>query len=374
MIAANANAGTIYSFDFQTDPLKAGWTYTPSEANGKMVFIASEGFYPDKGGKLTSPAIPCTDNRFQYYRISFKSKAEAREYWCVFFQDKDGKDVIADIYASFYPSTNFVNNVVCIRGRESATAFTMNFQATKRIEIRDLKIEAIDGAGVCDRSDKLYASIPPLKWTPPTNRLARIPNFMKKLKAGGKLRIVMLGDSIINDTNNSLWDALLMRMYPQAEIQIIPSVLGSTGCWKYREEPYFKTYVADQKPDLLMIGGISHQSNSLAIKEVIEMTKKQVGCDIILMSGPMGADTRPHVEGDMTTPLPKGTYGGNPFNEVLRTLADEQNIEFIDMNTIWYSYLYASEKPFEFFHRDILHADDRGKQVLGRVLEAYFKP
>jgi len=365
----------LYRFDFTTDPLAAGWTYSPSEAGGKLVFIPSEGYYPDKGGKLTSPVIPCTDNPWQFYRIRFETRAMTRSYWCVFFRDRGGHwESIADIYASVQPSTDWQANTVCIRGRENATAFTVNFQSTEKIEVRHLVVEPIDRDTVVAWADALYATLPPLSWTQPADRFARLPRFMERLRRGGPVRIVMLGDSIINDTNNSLWDALLMRHYPKAEVHIQPSVLGSTGCWKYREPAYFQAYVAEWKPHLLMIGGISHREDADAVREVIRLARALPDCETMLMSGPVGRDERAHTEGDLTTPLPVSPAADHPFNAALHAVAEAGQITYLDMNTIWHTYIGASQKPFEWFHRDLLHANDRGKQILGRILERFFAP
>ena len=39
-----------------------------------------------------------------------------------------------------------------------------------------------------------------------------LPKTMKTLQQGGNLRIVILGDSICNDTSNSLYETLLKRV------------------------------------------------------------------------------------------------------------------------------------------------------------------
>ncbi|MGB9643314.1 MAG: hypothetical protein ACPL3Q_09010, partial [Candidatus Ratteibacteria bacterium] len=56
----------------------------------------------------------------------------------------------------------------------------------------------------------------------------------KLLKAGEELKIVFLGDSIVNDMANSFFDVLLRRVYPSARIKIISSVRNATGCWYFK--------------------------------------------------------------------------------------------------------------------------------------------
>jgi hypothetical protein len=47
------------------------------------------------------------------------------------------------------------------------------------------------------------AAVPDVKVALPGDRLQRLPKTMARLREGGTLRIVMLGDSIINDTPRS---------------------------------------------------------------------------------------------------------------------------------------------------------------------------
>lgn len=306
--------------------------------------------------------------------MTFRSKAAGREYWAVFFEDRQGQEITSDIYASIYPSAQFVDNTVCFRGREGAVSFAVSFMSNKPLVVEDVTVESVGVESVWDWADALYATLPPIKMTLPSTGCSRLPLTLKSLNDGKPTRVVMLGDSIINDTNNSLFDALLKRLYPQADIRIVPSIMGSTGCWKYREESYFQARVLDQEPDFLMIGGISHRNDLDAIREVIRMTKSRVGCEILLMSGPVGKDYRVHDGARPDAPLPVSTYDGEPFNVRMRELADAEGVEFLDMNTLWHSYVAASGKPWEWFHRDELHANDRGKQVLARILEQFFHP
>jgi hypothetical protein len=164
-----------------------------------------------------------------------------------------------------------------------------------------------------------------------------------------------------------------LRVYPKADLKFICSVRGSTGCWYYQEPENFKKYVAALKPDLLVIGGISHKEDIDAIRRVIEMARKQIGCEVLLVSGPLDEDWRKHDDGRTEAELPVQTWTPDPFIGKQKALAAEMQIEFLDMATVWHDYLGASRKPFQWFHRDRVHGNDRGKQIAGRILEAYFK-
>lgn len=363
----------LYSFDFRSNPIDAGWRFESARADGRPVFIASEGFFPDKGAKWKSPLIRCAGDPNQYYRLSFRSRAARREYWAVFFYDNRGIEITSDIYASICPSTDFVENRACFRGRPGAASFVVSFMNNQPMTLEDVRVETVDLPDVLAWADALYATLPPISAASPQCRSGELLETRNGLRSGKALRLVMLGDSIVNDTNNSLFDALLRRLYPQSNIHVVPSINGSTGCWKYRDDPFFETFVSAPKPDLLMIGGISHRQDLESIATVIQKVRRFCPCDILLTTGPVGRDLRPYDERAPDRPLPPGTYAGDPFNARMRDLAETEKVAFLDMNTLWHSYIAASEKPWEWFHRDALHANDRGKQILGRLLEAYFR-
>lgn len=88
------------------------------------------------------------------------------------------------------------------------------------------------------------------------------------LTEGGDLRLLALGDSIVNDTMRSGWVAKLQEAYPKARIQATVYVRGGGGCQHYREEDRVAKNIIPQKPDLVLIGGIS-QKNVESIRDVV---------------------------------------------------------------------------------------------------------
>lgn len=252
--------------------------------------------------------------------------------------------------------------------------FRLQFISHGVVDVRDVVVEQVTAAEVRRWAERFYADLPPLQYTPGRGRWEHLPRTMDRLLRGGVLRVVMLGDSIVNDTNNSNWDALIGRQYPHCRIQVITSVRGSTGCWFYQQPDALKTYVIDRHPELLIIGGISHREDLDAIRNVILAAKEATGCEVLLMSGPMGRDWRPHDPADPAIGLDSVTYAGDPFNARLAALADETRVAFLDMNSVWHQYLGASGTSWQWFHCDTVHANDRGKQILARMLERFFAP
>ena len=365
---------TLYSCQGKITDKTKGWKFIPSANPGGAVYNAAEGYYPDKGGQLFGPLVHLCENEFEFYSLSFDAKAPEDCHWGVFFHDKEGAMIVSDVYSSIYAGTDKRHYEQVVYGRENASGLHPFVQSVKGVEIWDMQIKRISAQEAAEWCDRLYRTLPQLSYAPPVSRLKFLSGTLEAMKIGRPLRIVMLGDSIINDTFNSNFQSLLLRLYPESDMRFICSVRGSTGCRHYQEPEQFKSYVADLKPDLLIIGGISHKEDIDAIRRVIEMARRQIGCEVLLMSGPLGEDWRKHDDGRADAELPVQTWTQDPFIGKQKALAAEMQIEFLDMATVWHDYLGASHKPFQWFHRDRVHGNDRGKQIAGRIIEAYFKP
>jgi len=235
----------------------------------------------------------------------------------------------------------------------------------------DLAVEdPYKGMTPLQRIDALYGAMEPVKFAPPADRWKYLPETMKRLNEGETLRVVMLGDSIIGDTSSSQWDKLLERMYPKCKVVKVTSVRGSTGCWWYRDENRVQEWVLKHKPDLLMIGGISQKSDIEAIRSVINQVRAAANPEIMLMTGAFG-EYRPKKGTNWTAIL---GYNGDEYRAKLKVLAADEKCEFLDMTLAWGEYIAESSKAMGWFKRDPVHANERGFQILGRILQKYFAP
>ena len=156
--------------------------------------------------------------------------------------------------------------------------------------------DPLDGLSPLARIDAIYSHMDQLDYAPPTDRWRNLDRTMRRLREGGTLRIVMLGDSIIGDTSSSMFDLLLGRLYPKCTIEKITSVRGSTGCWWYKLDHHVEEYVLSHKPDLLMIGGISQRQDLASIHEVIRQVRAAQSPEILLMTPAFGAAQDPHIK------------------------------------------------------------------------------
>ena len=55
-------------------------------------------------------------------------------------------------------------------------------------------------------------------------------------------------------------------------------------------------------------------------------------------------------------------------------MAAEEEVEFLDMRSATDAYFRDCGKPMLFFMRDKTHPNERGRQVIGRVLLRYLSP
>ena len=136
---------------------------------------------------------------------------------------------------------------------------------------------------------KAYSEMAPVRYSPPVERWEKLPKTRQLLIEGGTLRVVMLGDSIVNDTSRSGWDYVVGRRHPRCTIEKVTSVRGSTGCWWYKEPGRVQKFVLEHKPDLVIIGGISHRDDVESIGEVIRQIRETAQPDILLMTGAFGS-------------------------------------------------------------------------------------
>jgi hypothetical protein len=367
--------------DFAKNPVAVGWEL---RGNGDQPFdggwVLARGTPPQRclvvrNGYWQTPAI-CT-RPFHFYRCDCTSKAEKGGLWSAVFFDADGKEVVADVYDSIAGSADWQPRTFCIRGHAVARHVRLRFHADGQpLWVKAAAMEEVDPAAVAEWADGIAAHNPALRYTPPKKCCSRLPRTMKTLQQGGRLRIVMLGDSICNDTANSLYEALLKRVYPQAQIEVAVSVRGGAGCQYYKDENRVQDYVLRFKPDLVIIAGISHGYDAEAIRSVIRQIKSRSDCEFMVLTGAITPDERCK-EGyfkSSTLTISQALENFEKFTARMRRMTDEEHVEFLDMRSAWNEYVLQSPRPIEWFLRDPIHGNSRGKQVVGRILFRYFEP
>jgi hypothetical protein len=314
---------------------------------------------------------------YTFYRLRFRSRTAGQGYWAVFPFDANGNEMRADTHSTVYASEDWLEHETCFRGLPGAVAVELGFRGiTTSMEIEDIEIEPVDTAWVLQWADALYATVPSIAFEAAADRHRLIPKTMERLRAGETIRVVMLGDSISQDTCNSYYDLLVEKMYPGADLQLELSIDGSKGCWYYLDDERFQSHVVNQRPELLMVGTASEHHGIKPVEQFLERVRSELNCEVMVVSGPMGDDFRVPDEdmSDVACRARDHVPRRREFAAEQKELCARLGVEYLDLSNAWLDYLGASGKPYHWFHRDAGHANDRAKQVLARFMERYFAP
>jgi hypothetical protein len=212
--------------------------------------------------------------------------------------------------------------------------------------------------------------MPALNWKPPSARWDNLNTTRQRLRAGGEFRIVMLGDSIVDDTARSAWVLLLARQYPETKIRMMTVTRGGSGCWFFKHHGRIDTYVVPLKPDLVVIGGISQRGELHSIRAVVDQLRAKTNAEILLTTGAFG-------ELDPTDELALCAlpYSGlSRYGADLKSLAAEKKTGYLELTGPWAEFVKGCGKESTYFKRDSLHANERGEQILGRFHVAFLSP
>ena len=321
------------------------------------------------GQPLESPLFAVSS--LQYYRLDIRSQSSEKLLWGIVFYDAQGTMLLADVYSSIDPSPSIQHSTFYFQSKANAHRAQIWIPAREeqKVVIDEVSITSTSPEAVLTWTDSIYSSIPPVPVIPHPNRLSLLPNTQRALTSGEKIKVVMLGNSIINDTGNSAWELLVEKYYPGTDLEVITSVRGGTGCQYYQENNRVDTFVVQYQPDLLIIGGISHGNDTNAIHNVIRQVREKIQPppEILVMSGPVGKQGDPRLNPEFSLTPPFGD-----FRASLEAMATDAEVAYFDMKTEWGKYISESGKDYDYFLRDPVHANARGRQVLARILASYF--
>jgi lysophospholipase L1-like esterase len=378
---------SILAHDFKSEPAEAGWQllqfdWRPSPAKGGWV---SESANPQghslsvEDGYWQGPQFAVVPH--QYYRLTFQSKAQVPGYWAAMFYDADGQVLPAEHNSGIFQSDDWIDNELYFQGKEDAVSARLWFyprqpQKDKLICIRNVTLATATDKQVLSWADRLYAMLPSVQYQPPCDRWTLIPRTIQKLQNREAVKIVILGDSIGNDTGNSPLDKLIQRQYPGSPVTVITSVRGGTGCQYYQNKNRVQDYVVRYKPDLVMIIAISHGHQSEPIRNVIRQIREQCDAEILLTTAPIAQDKLivENYAKDHKITIYEATAIRKAFLGAMEKLAVEERVEFLPLRNLWNEYLAAQQHDVTWFMRDVTHANVRGAQVVARLLQSYFAP
>lgn len=384
-VTAGAESSRLLDAVFITDPVLAGWessgAYPSGEGgfDGEWVRTGDRPCLCVRKGLWTSPRVPVTP--LAYYRLRFIARAARGGYYAFRFFAADGKELASDEYNSIDASADWQTREVFTQAREDAVAMRVAFVADAGdLRIAEATITNASPTEVLAGNDALYATLPPVRTLLAPDRLRNLAAPCAVLQQGGALRVLVLGDSIANDMSNAQFHLLIQRQYPGSQITLLRSFGSGTGCAYYQF--HVRECVVDKQPDLVIIAGISHQGNAVAVRNVIETTRRLCGRPVafLVLTGAImqpGANNRMRPDGTLISAeeaFRLATEQERRFLVELEAMRDDVGFAVFDMRTAWEEYLVASGRPRAWFQRDIIHANGRGKQILGRIMEQFFAP
>jgi len=371
----------ILTTDFREMLADEGWEAASESTRVEQIEVADDP--AQYGVRIRNGAIlgpKCEVLPHHYYRLRFRAKTPRRAHWAATFITKDGHKIVADVYDAIDASPDWQSYTSMFRAHPDARHVQIRVQPdytqidAAPLSVRNLRVDGVSATEVAQWADEVVSVCPLVHFEPAADRWQHLPRTMQRLREGGKLRIVMLGDSICNDTSNSLYETQLARLYPEARIAVVISVRGGTGCWYYKDDDRVKQYVLDYEPDLLMIAGISHHFDPESIRSVIRQVQQGSDCEVLVMSGavtPEGTMQRAHLK---SKPISEAMWEMEQFTRRMRRMCREEEAEFFDIRRAWDDYMLRSQLPYDFVSRDPIHANGRGKQILARLLTRYFEP
>lgn len=333
---------------------------------------------------------------FTWYLVRFRAKAPPGAMIAAISLGSDGAPLDADHHTGIDASDEWTEQSFCTRAKAGATHAIIRVNPPSLAGcVRDVAVAPVGRPAVAEWADRVWVTMPPLAYTPPPDRWRHLPRTSAVLSASrgprqaSGLRVVMLGDSIVNDAGNSPWEVLVERHYPGLRVEVVTSVRGGTGCWFYKEQGRVRPYVLDYAPDLLIIGGISHNNDTEAIRSVVHQVRRPFVVppssglqepnrgkaasppDILLMTGAFGKGRDPRALPEWS---PAIVPNDGSYRSRLMALATEEGCGFLDLEGAWGSYLLSTDRPYAWFMRDEVHANTRGAQLLARILERFFAP
>ena len=111
-----------------------------------------------------------------------------------------------------------------------------------------------------------------------------------------------------------------------------------------------------------------------AIRSVVRQMRAGSDCEILVMTGAIARRDviEPAFVKEKSAAVALDMMERFPGD--LAAMCREEGVEFFDMRRAWDAYVQQSYRPVEHFLRDPIHANSRGKAVLGRILGLYFGP
>jgi hypothetical protein len=360
-------AAQVYSTDFETNPANYGW-YSPFLPNNITTAYAYSGTHSLNlaQGLLYSPLLDVYQTN-QFIEVDFHALNPQGN------QDS-ARAVFANGVSILQLGQNWTTNSWIFRF-DGTPNQRIEWEATNAaipVYIDDAVLQPVTPAWAAHVQDTNFANLmpKPFTYTPPADRQNFMPNSMAKLASGQTLNVAMVGDSIMNDTYSSAFNAMAER-HTGGIINTHGFFSGGAGPTYWAQNNQIAGIMATN-PDLLMFGGISQQNDIPSLRSIIQQARAvNPAIEIVLVSPVAGSDDNPFTDPTLLSPAdPAGTS----YRSQLIQLAAEQDVQYWDLTTPWAQYIYNSGLGYGTFLRDGIHDSGFGEMLEAAMMESFFTP
>jgi hypothetical protein len=409
-------SGAVLESDFEVNPVLAGWKGKGDQVGwGEGTSAGGRGTLVVRQGEWVSPEAPAEP--LQWYRMSFRSKvAEASqesagksELECaVNFRSERAEGHRSIVMPLLRPHDGWEKSEFRFRGYPFPDALgnfrpafmQVRFYSEEAVAVcvDDVRVEEATVTEVGIWADRFYAQLPSrLSYRGKETRWKRLTGTMERLRNHQRLRIVFIGDDVVESLARVPVDIFLQRLYPGSVVEIVPmtEVVSEFG---RISETIVKALVG-LRPDLLIVGGVSNNDDFPALQMIVDQVRANNAAgrrraEILLLSKGWKSGGQDAEEMRFTSDMreldqevERNAAVPDDIRGRLLRFAAANEVEFLDVMGVVSEFIFgpaahASEGrqtgpdgvPYTFRKRDWLPGDESGWHLVGRILEAYFSP
>ena len=287
-----------------------------------------------------------------------------------------------------------------VRGKASETMMRLEFSAKggDGFQVDDVLVEKTTGGEVGRWADEMYGKLAAeLAYRPKADRWARLPETLRKLRSHQRVRLAFVGGESMAQLASAPIDVFLERMYPGAIVEILGPMHRREGAGA--TEASFRELLMAGGADLIVFGGTAEEQSRREfglLTEVVRSHNEVVGdrVEILLITDGWNKGEESAAGVRLSSDLreldqdpEKNVVLPDDFRAQWVRRAATSNVEFLDAMGIVSEFVFGPAAvaktgpptapdgvPDLFRVRDWLHAAETGRQVMGRILEAFFRP
>jgi hypothetical protein len=402
----------LISAEFESNPIFAGWRNSGVASGwrggGEAV---DDGSIFVRDGTWVSPAVAAEP--LHWYRLAFRSRTrgEAGDV-----ANASCKVVFSAVQAE--PSNSSLEFAVgrsdkwrksdfrfrahpTVDGAGNLNPTTMRVEFEERggayVDIDEVVIEATSASEAGKWADEFYEKLPAkLHYAVKPTRWRRLGGTIEKLQSHQKVRLVFMGDGI-GELAKAPLDVYLQRLYPGCTVEVLSTSQDGGQTMQPGED--LGERVVKLKPDLVIIGGWSQGSDMAGLQAVVDqvrasnaVTKRKT--EILLLTRAWDAKMLGGTDFRLTSDMreidqepEQNAFVPDDERGRLMRFAAKNGIEFLDMMGIASEFVFRQAAlaavgpptgsdgvPLSYWVRDWLHPVESSKQIMGKILEAYFAP